>query len=418
VPRIHVARIANVLRLPNVPPRLLFLPAALLALLGLGAGGPGLGAAPEPPLAAPAPKAAGAPSAEGRPLDLVFKGRVLALKGKDLTLRYDFSDKAQLEDWREGVPWPIERVAGQGIAWFDERLEVKGNAGARHIAEWAGEVWVTCSLTLDGEKDMGGFLIPGDESDSYAAFALMETYFHSWDKSAGMQHSILKFGKQWREAGSTSDFVGFRYVNRRPPSTAPKAGDVTPFAFGVAESKLAMVVPEFELRGKDPGKKFKDYRPGFYTIKSRVLVDNVVITGRLSDAWLAAEKVALRTDKPLLDLATGVDPQTAALAADYAAGKAGAADLTRTVGDAGALKAVRDFLAEALSAGPRKAVTAAIDLLYKPDVESRVYGAGIVKRLVGKDYGYPPKGSEEQRSEAIRRLNDELKKNPALLDGP
>jgi hypothetical protein len=368
-----------------------------------------LGAAPEPP-ATPAPT--------GTPLDVYFKGRVLALKGKDVTLRYDFRDKAQLDDWREGVPWPIEKVPGQGIQWFDERLEVKGNAGARHRAEWSGELWVTCTLTLDGEKDMGGVLIPADEGDSYAAFSLVETYFHAWDKKDGKSHGIMKFGKQWREAGSTSDFVGFRYVVERPPGTAPKAGDVTSFAFGIQEGKLGLDVPEFQLRGKDPGKRFKEYRPGFYTIKGRMLVDDVVLTGRLSDAWLSQEKVALRTQEPLPDLTTEVDAATRQLVSDYAAGKAPAADLVRAVGDGGTYKPARDALAEALSAGPRKAVKAVIDLLYRPDVESRAYGAAIVKRLLGKDYGYQPKASEEKRSEAIQKLNEDLKKNPTLLDGP
>lgn len=371
-------------------------------------------AAPEPPAAG----GAAAPVPPGTPLDRYFKGRVLALKGKDVTLRYDFSDRSQLEDWREGVPWPIEKVPGQGIGWFDERLEIKGSTGARHKAEWAGEVWVTCTLTLDGDKDMGGVLIPADEGDSYASFSIMETYFHSWDKGEGKQHSILKFGKQWREAGSTADFIGFRYVARRPPSVAPKAGDVLQVGFGVQDGKLGMDTEEFQLRGKDPGKRFKEYRPAFYTTKTRMLVDNVVITGRLADGWLAQEKVALRTEQPLVDLTTQVDEATKVLAADYAAGKKPASELVRVVGDSGALKPARDALAEALSAGPRKAVKAVIDLLYKPDLESRAYGVGIVKRLLGKDYGYLPKASEDKRSEAIRLLNDDLKKNPSLLDGP
>lgn len=372
------------------------------------------GAAPEPPAAAPPAE----PVAPGTPLDRYFKGRVLALKGNEVTLRYDFHDKAQLDDWREGVPFPIEKVAGQGIAWFDERLEIKGSTGARHKAEWSGEVWVTCSLTLDGEKDLGGTLIPADEGDSFATFSVMETYFHAWDKGEGKQHTILKFGKQWRESGSTADFIGFRYVARRPPSVAPKAGDVVQLGFGLVEGKLGMDTEEFELRGKDPGKRFKEYRPGFYTIKTRMLVDNVVIRGRLTPGWLAQEKVALRTETPLVDLTTQVDEATKALAAEYAAGKKPAAELVRVVGDSGALKPARDALAEALSAGPRKAVKAVIDLLYKTDVESRTYGAGIVKRLLGKDYGYQPKASEDKRSESIRALNDDLKKNPSLLDGP
>jgi hypothetical protein len=92
--------------------------------------------------------------------------------------------------------------------------------------------------------------------------------------------------------------------------------------------------------------------------------------------------------------------------------------LLKAVGDAGTPKPARDALAEALSGGPRKAVKEVLDLLYATDVESRTYGAGIVKRLLGKDYGYQPKAGEEQRSEAIRRLNEDIRKNPALLDGP
>lgn len=371
----------------------------------------------------PAPRASAAPAepaAAGKALDAFFKGQVIALKGKDLTLRYDFSTQEQLNDWREGVPWPIAKETPQGIAWFDQRLEVKGSTGARHLAEWSGETWVTCTLTLDADRDVGGFLSPADEGDCYAAFSLVEKYFHAWDAHAGGLHSILKFGREFREAGSAKDFIGFRYVDRRPPPTPVKAGDVLTFGFGLQKGKLGLDCAGLELRGKDLGsKRFKEYRPGFYTIKGRLLVDNVVISGRLADGWVAAERLALRTDKPLPDPASlALDPAVQGLIDGYRAHTTPAADLVKAVGDGGSTKAARDALVEALGAGPRKAVNDVLDLLYRPEVEVRTAGIEVVRRLLGKDYGYAPKGSEEQRSEAIRRLLDDLKKKPTLLDGP
>lgn len=373
------------------------------ALLGVSAHGPTAGG-----------------EGESRALDAFFKGQVVALgKDKVVTLRYDFSSEEQLKDWRQGVPWPIAVEKGEAMSWFDSRMEIKGSTGARHLAEWSGDIWVTATLTLDSDRDLGGFLVPADEGDSYASFTVCEAYFHAWDKKSGDQHSIIKFGKQWQETGG--DFIGFRYVSGRVPPVPVKPGDVVAFAFGIEKGKLGLNVGDLEQRGADPspvGKKFKHHRPGFYAIKGRMLVDNVTITGRLSEEWLAAEKVALRTDKPLAAAAGGLDPAVQALVSGYAAGTAPAADLVKGLADAGTPKPAREALAEALSAGPKKAVKDVLDLLYRPDVESRTYGAGIVKRLLGKDYGYQPKAGEEQRSEAIRRLNEDIKKNPALLNGP
>lgn len=405
-----------------VPRALLGLLLASAALVpAAGSAWPDGTTAPSPAPAPPAPASPAGTPAEGKPLDVYFKGQVTAFNPKDkvLTLRYDFTKKEQVDDWKPGVPWPIAHEKDESMGWFDDKIEIKGSTGARHVAEWTGDLWVTATVTLDGDKDLGGFLNPADEGDSYATFTLGEAYFHAWDGKAGGQHSIIKFGRQYRDAGAPKDMIGFRYVVGRPPPSPIKAGDVVAFAFGIEKGKLGLTAGEVELRGSDMPKKFKDLRPGFYAIKGRLLVDNVTITGRLADEWVAAEKIALRTEKPLVDVgAGGVDPTVQALVAGYAAGTAAAGDLVKSLGEPGLGKGSREALAEALSAGPRKAVKDVLDLLYRPDVESRTYGAGIVKRLLGKDYGYPPKGSEEQRSEAIRRLNDDLKKNPSLLNGP
>ena len=115
-----------------------------LLLLGLAASGPSARA-----------------EGEARALDAFFKGQVVALtKDKVLTLRYDFASQEQLADWKQGVPWPIAKEEGEAMRWFDERLEIKGSTGARHLAEWSGDIWVTATLTLDSDKDLGAFLNP------------------------------------------------------------------------------------------------------------------------------------------------------------------------------------------------------------------------------------------------------------------
>jgi hypothetical protein len=351
-------------------------------------------------------------------LDQYFKGAVIGLKGKVVTLRYDFSTEEQLADWVEGVPWPIEKSEGQVVRWLDEKLEVKGSTGSRHKAEWTGDVWTRCTLVPDADKDIGAFTAPSDMSDNYVTYSLVERYFHAWDNHAGGGHGIMKFGKQWRESGS-AEFIGFRYVIERMPMQPMKVGTPIEFGFGIEKSMLGMDVPELQpLRGRDPGVRMKEFHPGFYAVNGRLLVDNVVITGRLSDEWLAREGVALRTVQPIPEPGVAVeDPRVRALVEGYAQAKVPAADLIKVVGDAGAAKPSRDAAAAALSAGPKKAVRGVIDLLYRPDVESRTYGCDIVRKLLGKDYGYNPKGSEEKRSEAIKKINEDLKRNPGLLEG-
>jgi hypothetical protein len=350
-------------------------------------------------------------------LDQRFAGKVVALKGKVLSLRYDFSSAKQLEDWPEGVPFPIDRTKVAPVAqWFDDKVELKGNAGVSHVGEWTGDIAVSCTLIPDTDKDAGAYLVPGNGSDDYATFTLAETYFHKWDAKPGGEHTILKFGKQWREAGSTADFVGFRYVDQRPPTTPVTPGTRFPATFGFVGGKLTFKVPDFDLKGNDLGNKMKTYRPGFYVVNGRLLVDDVVITGRLADAWLAKEKVELRTEKPI-EAAGEVDAETKALVDRYAADGAAPEALVKLVGDASRPPAARAAAAQALARGPKKAVRPAIDLLYSSDLDTRAHGIGIVKALLGKDYGYSPKGNEEARSAAIQKINRDLAEHPGLLGG-
>lgn len=376
-----------------------------LCLLALGAG---------------RPVVAGEGEAEGnRALDEYFRGAVAGLDGGEVTLRYDFRDARQVEDFEDRKPFNIEARKGQQIRWFDEQLEIVGNAAARHRAHWMGEVLVTATFTVDADRDVGGFLSPSDATNDFATFTLTETFFHRWDNSDGMLNSIIKFGDQWREGDATGDFTGFRYVSRKPPKEKLAPGARLRVAFGLQKGKLVMSGPEFDLKGSDVGNKLKRFQLGFYAIKGRVLVDDLEIRGTLADDWLRRTKVDLRTARPIGAAATGgLDEATQACLAAHAAGDLAATrTLLRFATDESRAAEARATVVEALMKGPRKAARPTVDLLYHEREDARALGIRIIKALLGKDYGYKPAAPEAKRSAAIKKLNEDLDKHPELLEG-
>ena len=360
-----------------------------------------------------------ADASDTKALDEYFKGKVTALDGKTVTLLYDFRKKDQVKDWYNRIPHRIKSRKGQGIKWFDSKLQVVGNAGARHKAEWIGDIMVTATITPDMDKDFGCYLSPVSETEDFATFSWVETYFHAFDGDAGGLNSIIKFGDQWREGDATEEYIGFRYVTRKPPKVKPSPGNPIRASFGLQKKKLIFKLPEYELKGSDKGKRLKRMFCGFYAIKGRILIDNIEITGQLASDWMKRERVELRTAKPIGGAGDGaLDPETQEMIALHNKGKSKATrGLLDILKDESRPAGEHQAVLQALSTGPKKVVRNAIELLYHPQVPVRAFGIEIVKAHLGKDYGYNPKGSEKSRSTAIKALNKDLKDNPGLLKG-
>lgn len=355
-------------------------------------------------------------SADGptKALDEYFRGRV-SLEKKTVTIKYDFRDKEQLKDFVDQVPWPIEKRDDQKIGWFDEQLEVVGNSGARHVAHFTGAVQVKVTVTLDADRDIGGWLEPLGDGPDYATFTLHEHFFHTWNGKTGGQHSVIKFGEQWRERGASMDFVGFRYIDRRPPSRPLRAGDKQTIVFGLEKGKLFLETPDFRIKGNDRGKKLKVTRAGFYAIKGRALFDNVEITGTLDPKWMRQEGIALE----IKDTSAGadLDDETRALVEAHKEGDRKATrKLMRIVSDEGQSEELRGAVVGGLAAGPKKTARAAVDLLYSEDLATRTYGIQLIETLLGDDYGYRPKASEKVRRKAIQSMNQAWDRDPSLLE--
>jgi len=166
------------------------------------------------------------------------------------------------------------------------------------VAAWKGDIRVSAKVTLSSTSDIGGLLSPDDEAHDFATFTLAEKYFHRWDKQRGGNHSIIKFGDQWKERFG-GDFIGFRYVARRPPAKDMIEGRSIKLHFGLKRGKLFMEVGDQEIKGKDLGNKLKVHRPGFYVAKAHGFVDDVEITGKLDPDWMKACGVSPTLEKPI-----------------------------------------------------------------------------------------------------------------------
>jgi len=398
--------------------------ALALCALWVAAGQSPLGAPPRAALADdPMPGAAPAPAAGEVALDVYFKGAVVALDGAKIKLRYDFGNAAQQNDWIQGVPWNIAKDKADGIGVADGRLAIRGNVGARHVAEWEGDVTITCKLVPDGVKDIGGYLSTPDSSSDYVSFTIGETYFHKWDNHAGGDTGMMKFGKQFSSGNGKGGYVGFRYLDFRKPSTEPVSGKASTFAFGRRLSNVLLTLDDMKLDSLEPGNKMRVVQAGFYSIQSSMSVDDVVIEGTLAARFVEANNLALKTAKPLVadagvpPVAPGLDPAIVATLAAYRNGTITAPKVVQIVADPSRSDSDRDAAAEGLRIGPRKALPAVVDLLYSQDLKSRAHGIGIVRGITGKNYGYDPKGSEKARAAAVRRLNEDIAEHPELLIG-
>jgi hypothetical protein len=386
------------------------------------------GAAFSPGSSIPSAAAADAPAPTSGalvPLDRFFHGRVIGLDGAKVRIKYDFSSPDESKDWMLGVPWNIAKDAADGISFSDGRLAVRGNVGSYHRGEWEGDLVVTCRLIPDGVKDIGAYLRSPDQATDYVSYTLVETYFHGWDNKAGGETGMMKFGKQF--AVGKGGYTGFRYLAMRILKPEPAPNKAVDFTFGRRGEDLIMNVEDTKQSSVEPGNPLKTIQPGFYAVHGSVAIDDIVIEGTLSPRYVELNRIALKTEKPIVPETTAstppgtpapasaVDPAVTALIAAYQKGVRSATDLVKIVGETTRSELDRQTAVDALKAGPHRASAAAVDLLYSTDTKTRAFGIEIVRSLTGKDYGYDPKSGDKARSAAIKRLQADL---PALSKSP
>src|SRR5262245_43974314 len=366
-----------------------------------------------------------APGASPRPacadgtiaLDQFFKGAVVGLDGSKVKLRYDFSTKDQAQDWPQGVVFRLITEASDNVGLAEGKLAIRGSTGVHHVGEWEGDLTVTCKLVPDGTIDIGSWLGSNEQPDDCVTFTIGEKYFHGWDNKPGGDTGMMKFGRQY-SATAKAGFVGFRYLQFRRPTTDPVPGKPVSWTFGRKGDKLVLTMDDVKLDSNEPPNQLKLLTLGFYAVKSSFSVDDVVVEGTLSSKFVANKKLALRTERPIVaEAASGLDPAVVAAIEAYQKDSSNPTTLVKIVSDAARPEPDRAAAAAALKAGPRRAMSSVVDLLYNAEVKVRQMGIDIVKSMVKKTYGYDPKASEKARGAAVRRLQEDIAAHPELLEG-
>jgi hypothetical protein len=170
-------------------------------------------------------------------------------------------------------------------------------------------------------------------------------------------------------------------------------------------------------KGREPGRTISELHVGFYVVKSSALFSGVRVRGRLSPEWLKKAKVSLKLTEPLEQVGPSeADINAQKIIGRFDLGTAEAIDVLEIVGNAEVSFDIRESGAEALiAAGDKRLVPKVVGLLYSDNLETRILGKSLVRGLTNKNFGYDPKGDEEKRSKAIRKLIEYIQKKPKLF---
>lgn len=349
------------------------------------------------------------PSDAGRPVDQVLKGRFLKLDGDRVEIKYDFSDPAQLEDWISTKPF---RVLGEVKSEFENKtVRLEGTGAWCHRALFDDEVSLAFDLKPWTDKDLGAVVMESIESDQFVLFSLNDIYFQKFDGVRIPQHMITRFGVKDDSDGKNDQ--AFRYIARGKSPVIRKYETVrmTAEKNGIDDS---MTIGDKKYSGVEMGRKLNDIRIGVYMVEGKAVVDNVVVKGRLSERWLEKENVALTLSRPL----AVEEPESRAerVALDKIekrkAGELPPKDLLAVVSDPDVTEETRQAAATAVEeSGDKTVVPHLVPLLYSADDATRELAFGIVRKLVGRTFGYNPKGDPDKRSAAIQKLVQHIQKN-------
>ena len=329
--------------------------------------------------------------------------------------------RSSSQDWKRGRAVARSRPSpDEGDRWFDDRLEIKGSTGARHLAEWTGDVWVTA--TLDARRRQGPRRLPDPRGRRrlvrhvHARRDVLPRLGREGRRPA-QHHQVRQAVARGRQRRGLHRLPLRGPAARRRRRSRRATPCRSPSASRRASSRWTRA--DFELRGRaTAARSFKTYRPGFYAIKGRMLVDNVTITGRLSDEWLAegGSRSAPRSPSPRRRR-PGSTRQTQALVDRLRRGhrpppptwsrRSATPAPPRPPGTPWPRRSPRG---RARPSGRCSTCSTARDRV--PDLR-----AGIVKRLLGKDYGFTRRAGEEQRSDGDPTPQRRPEEEPGLLEG-
>lgn len=359
-----------------------------------------------------------APPAVKKALNKAFRGRVTRIKGKRVTLYYDFEDPVQLEDFEDARP-PRLLDAGQSRFFIEGgRLVLEGSSAIRHRMEGCGELRARFHARVGQKRNVGTVFTEPVLSDFYVVLNLFDYRFYG---NGGM---ILAACGLHEDEGADKDMsmVNWRDIFKSSLEGKVRVGEEVEIEVAKNGWEEYSRVGDVEGKGSSKGKcrDMKSYQFGLWVHQSRATFDDLTISLELSPEFLHLNDLKAEVEidweeapstGPLAGI-EGVPPATRKSFDDFAAGGGEPRKIFEAMGSGALPPKARDVACKLL--GDRndpKLAPLAIDGLYSEDKLARELSIRLVKRITGKDFGYSATAGEKARSKAIQALNEFLAKD-------
>lgn len=353
-----------------------------------------------------------APSAR-RPINRAFRGRVVELKKRTLTLFYDFEDARQLEDFEEARP-PRLLDASRNVARVEGgRLVLEGSTSIRHRIESAGKVRARFTLNFRERNSVGAVVTEPTLGDFYLVYNLFDRLFN---RNGAMHIGACGLREDEGAEDHSSGLVNFRDVFGRDLKETVAAGRDTPVEVSKEGWDEFFRVGEVKGRGSSRGKtrEMKTLLFGLFVHRCSATFDDLTITFELSDAYLEYENLEARVvADPLEGVADAPAAERKAIE-DYVDGRCGACDLIALLGKSDLPHPVRCAAAKALAARKDpKAAPPLLDALAADDLETRRLSAEALAAILGRTLEYAADAPPEKRAASVEKIRALLERERA-----
>ena len=370
--------------------------------------------------AAGVPREAGAEdSPGGKPVTEFFRGKVLRANAKgDIEIRYDFEDPQQMADFETVMPY--RAILSAQPAWESGAVRLKGTGSFRHVAVFDTTIGLEAQLTPARPRDFGFAVTESRESEVFTLYCVQDTYFSLGDGVRHPQNMVIKFIP--RDPRINKDGMqDWRYCGSR--GQEPEIQRNVPLHVRIArgDNESEMWLLDWHSQGKEAGRDLSSQMGAVYVHDSDVKIDDLVIRGRLSAAFVERHgldlSVTIEPDEPATTEPgpVEIDPAVAEKVREQIAGyplatsPAAMAKLLRDAAVPDTLR--REALERVVGLGNKRIVPFVVDGLYADDTLSRELSLEVVRALVGKTFGYRPDADDEKRRKAISSLNEYIAKN-------
>ena len=337
--------------------------------------------------------AAGAPTA----LNRRFHGQVVGIKGKTVTLYYDFEDPAQLQDFEAARPMRLLDASQNRARIENGRLVLEGSTSIRHRLESAGRIRARFTVRPGKMHNVGAVITEPVLGQSYVVYNLFDYRFN---RGGYMHIGAVGLHEDEGAEDSSTGLVNYRDIFGTDLRKTVKAGEDLRVEVAKKRWKEYFAVGSVKGKGSSKGKTkdMKDLKFGLFVHNSTATFDDLTITCTLSDAYLDLEDLSL-------DLTGNVSREIE----QYAASGADARQMVSILGWTWLARDKRKAAAKALAdRKDPKIVRRLLPALRSTDRVSRQFAISVVEAVAGQDFGYSAADSARNRAEAIARIEASL----------